>query len=103
MSVIATPYDEMFSGPSMVRSHYGLYHEWLTQRPAEEMAQKRQEADLLFRRVGITFAVYGDEAGAERLIPFDAIPRMIPASEWEVLARGLRQRVSALNQFLHDI
>jgi len=103
MSVIATPYDEMFSGPKAVRPHYGHYHEWLSQRPAGEMAQKRQEADLLFRRVGITFAVYGDEAGAERLIPFDAIPRMIPASEWTTLARGLRQRVTALNMFLHDI
>ncbi len=103
MSVIAPPYDEMFAGTDLVRPHYAHYHEWLAQRPPEEMAQKRQEADLLFRRVGITFAVYGDEAGAERLIPFDAIPRMIPASEWEVLARGLRQRATALNMFLHDI
>ncbi len=103
MSVIAPPFDEMFSGPKVVRPHYGHYNEWLNQRPPEEMAQKRQEADLLFRRVGITFAVYGDEAGAERLIPFDTIPRMIPASEWVVLANGLRQRATALNMFLHDI
>ena len=67
------------------------------------MEQKRQEADLLFRRVGITFAVYGDEAGSERLIPFDTIPRMITGTEWQVLANGLRQRALALNQFLHDI
>lgn len=103
MSVIAPAYDEMFSGPNLVRPHYNHYHNWLKQRPAEEMSQKRQEADLLFRRVGITFAVYGDEAGAERLIPFDTIPRMIPASEWAVLERGLRQRATALNMFLHDI
>ena len=103
MSVIATPFDEMYAGNGSVRPHYRHYGDWLTQRPAEEMAQKRQEADLLFRRVGITFAVYGDEAGAERLIPFDTIPRMIPASEWGVLERGLRQRALALNLFLHDI
>src|SRR3989339_173348 len=103
MSVIATPFDEMYAGNGSVRPHYRLYRDWLAQRPPEEMAQKRQEADLLFRRVGITFAVYGDEAGAERLIPFDTIPRMIPASEWSVLERGLRQRALALNLFLHDI
>ena len=103
MSVIATPFDEMYASADKVRAHYRHYADWLAQRPAEEMAQKRQEADLLFRRVGITFAVYGDEAGAERLIPFDTIPRMIPASEWGVLERGLRQRALALNLFLHDI
>jgi uncharacterized circularly permuted ATP-grasp superfamily protein len=67
----------------------------------------RREADLLFHRVGITFAVYGEahgaSQGAERLIPFDTIPRVIPKVEWDELAKGLRQRVSALNRFLHDI
>ena len=57
----------------------------------------------MFHRVGITFAVYGDNAGAERLIPFDTIPRVIPRTEWNELAKGLRQRVKALNRFLHDI
>ena len=71
--------------------------------PPERVEEKRREADLLFHRVGITFAVYGDQAGAERLIPFDTIPRIIPMNEWEMLARGLRQRVDALNRFLHDI
>ncbi|MBP9662492.1 MAG: circularly permuted type 2 ATP-grasp protein, partial [Aeromonas sp.] len=64
---------------------------------------KREEADLLFRRVGITFNVYGDGDGAERLIPFDSIPRIIPAREWQHLDKGIRQRVTALNAFLHDI
>jgi len=103
MSLIATPYDEMYAGTNLVRPHYAHYRDWLSQRPDGEMAQKRQEADLLFRRVGITFAVYGDEAGAERLIPFDTIPRMIPAAEWAGLERGLRQRATALNLFLHDV
>ncbi|MFQ3216830.1 circularly permuted type 2 ATP-grasp protein [Paraperlucidibaca sp.] len=103
MTVLEPAYDEMHDAQGQVRSHYHLYNDWLSKHPGEELAQKRQEADLLFRRVGITFAVYGDESGAERLIPFDAIPRMIPASEWTVLERGLRQRALALNQFLHDI
>lgn len=103
MSSLEPPYDEMFAANGDVRAHYARYQEWLSQWPDDEMEQKRQEADLLFRRVGITFAVYGDEAGSERLIPFDTIPRMITASEWQVLANGLRQRALALNQFLHDI
>jgi len=86
-----------------VRAHFRVLAEWLAETPADRVAEKRREADLLFHRVGITFAVYGDEAGAERLIPFDTIPRVIPSSEWEELARGLRQRVAALNRFLHDI
>jgi uncharacterized circularly permuted ATP-grasp superfamily protein len=67
------------------------------------MERKRKEADALFHRSGITFAVYGDEEGAERLIPFDVIPRIIPTQEWLSLAEGLRQRVRALNAFLRDI
>ncbi|HEY6897368.1 MAG TPA: circularly permuted type 2 ATP-grasp protein, partial [Rhodocyclaceae bacterium] len=71
--------------------------------PPEVIARKREEADLAFHRVGITFAVYGEEAGKERLIPFDIIPRIIPAAEWQMMAAGLKQRVKALNAFLHDI
>ncbi|HEU4352832.1 MAG TPA: circularly permuted type 2 ATP-grasp protein [Burkholderiales bacterium] len=86
-----------------VRAHFRALAEWLAETPAERVAEKRREADLLFHRVGITFAVYGDASGAERLIPFDTIPRIIPSAEWQELARGLRQRVTALNRFLHDI
>ena len=86
-----------------VREHYRNIEAWLGSMPPERVAEKRREADLLFHRVGITFAVYGDEAGAERLIPFDTIPRIIPSAEWEMLAKGLKQRVTALNRFLHDI
>jgi uncharacterized circularly permuted ATP-grasp superfamily protein len=71
------------------------------------MRARRDEAEMIFRRVGITFAVYGDKdedgAGTERLIPFDLIPRIIPANEWAELDRGLKQRVTALNRFLHDV
>jgi uncharacterized circularly permuted ATP-grasp superfamily protein len=85
------------------RAHYDAFAKWLAEQSPELMHNKREEAELIFRRVGITFAVYGDEAGTERTIPFDIIPRIFPADEWAALEKGLRQRVSALNQFLHDI
>lgn len=91
------------SSGSKVREHYREFANWLEQQPADTIARKRAEADLLFRRVGITFAVYGDDAGTERLIPFDIIPRIIPANEWSKLQAGLAQRVQALNMFIHDI
>jgi uncharacterized circularly permuted ATP-grasp superfamily protein len=96
-------YDEMRADDGEVRAHFRALAEWLAETPPERVAEKRREADLLFHRVGITFAVYGDTSGAERLIPFDTIPRIIPSAEWQELARGLRQRVTALNRFLHDI
>jgi uncharacterized circularly permuted ATP-grasp superfamily protein len=96
-------YDEMHGADGDVRAHFRALADWLAETPAERVAEKRREADLLFHRVGITFAVYGDDAGAERLIPFDTIPRVIPKAEWDELAKGLRQRVNALNRFLHDV
>jgi uncharacterized circularly permuted ATP-grasp superfamily protein len=96
-------FDEMRAADGKVRPHFAQIAEWLAETPAKRVAEKRREADLLFHRVGITFAVYGDEAGAERLIPFDTIPRIIPQAEWNQLAKGLKQRADALNRFLHDI
>ena len=90
-------------GGAQVRPHYREFEHWLNQQAPETVARKRVEADLIFRRVGITFAVYGSDAGTERLIPFDIIPRIIPAAEWTQLQKGLRQRVQALNLFIHDI
>ncbi|WP_348698086.1 circularly permuted type 2 ATP-grasp protein [Duganella fentianensis] len=86
-----------------VREHYREFCGWLQRQSPETIERKRAEADLTFRRVGITFAVYGDDAGTERLIPFDTIPRIIPAHEWTQLQAGLKQRVQALNMFIHDI
>ncbi len=101
---MATPaFDEMYTAKGEVRPHYQEYERWLKTQSDERIANKRAEADLIFRRVGITFAVYGDDAGTERLIPFDTIPRIIPAKEWKILEAGLRQRVTALNMFLTDI
>ncbi|MET0657062.1 MAG: circularly permuted type 2 ATP-grasp protein [Steroidobacteraceae bacterium] len=97
------PYDEMHADNGGVREHYRSFADWLAKTPSDRVAQKRAEADTLFHRVGITFAVYGEEAGTERLIPFDIVPRIIPAAEWEQLAAGLKQRVRALNAFINDI
>jgi len=97
------PFDEMLAPDGTVRDHYRVLARWLESTPAERVANKRSQADTLFHRVGITFAVYGAEEGTERLIPFDIVPRVIPAKEWADLAAGLRQRVKALNAFLGDI
>jgi uncharacterized circularly permuted ATP-grasp superfamily protein len=90
-----------------VRDHYRTYAQWLGRQPQEIMRSRREEAEMIFRRVGITFAVYGakdeDGSGTERLIPFDLIPRIIPAAEWRWMEKGLVQRVTALNRFIHDV
>jgi uncharacterized circularly permuted ATP-grasp superfamily protein len=96
-------FNEMYATDGGVRTHYREFESWLSRQSDDLMRLKRAEADLVFRRVGITFAVYGESAGTERLIPFDVIPRIIPAEEWRRLEAGLRQRVKALNLFLHDI
>jgi uncharacterized circularly permuted ATP-grasp superfamily protein len=99
----AKAYDEMYTADGAVRPHYAEFAAWLASQPQETLARKREEADLVFHRLGITFAVYGEAEGTERLIPFDQIPRILPAAEWTQLAAGLRQRVRALNAFLGDI
>jgi uncharacterized circularly permuted ATP-grasp superfamily protein len=99
----AAHYNEMQDANGELREHYRAFSDWLAATPQSRIREKRREADLLFNRVGITFAVYGDDAGAERLIPFDTIPRIIPKAEWDELAKGLEQRATALNRFLHDI
>ncbi|MCE1240355.1 MAG: circularly permuted type 2 ATP-grasp protein [Azonexaceae bacterium] len=96
-------YNEMYDADGSVREHYKAYEAWLKATPPERIERKRAEADLAFHRVGITFAVYGEEAGKERLIPFDIVPRIIPSKEWKALERGMRQRVKTLNMFLWDI
>ena len=100
---MAGTYDEMHMAEEGVRQHYSTYDTWLSAISPERIAQKRTEAEVAFHRVGITFAVYGEESGSERTIPFDIVPRIIPANEWQILERGLRQRIKALNNFLHDI
>ncbi|MCY1393757.1 hypothetical protein D9M71_86620 [compost metagenome] len=96
-------YDEMHDAGGGCRPHYSEFARWLAQTPAEQLHQRRREADLLFYRAGITFTLYGDDQGTERLIPFDTIPRSIPASEWRTIEAGCIQRVQALNLFLADL
>lgn len=96
-------YDEMLLKDGRYRGHYREYWQWLQQADQQAIARKREEAALLFHRLGITFNVYGEDGGEERLIPFDSVPRIIPAGEWAMLDKGIRQRVQALNAFLHDI
>jgi len=98
-----SPMDEMYGQDGAVRPHYLMLADWLTALSQPEIEWKRREADRFFRRLGITFAVYGEAAGPERLIPFDPIPRIIQAQVWRTLERGLRQRIRALNAFLTDI
>ena len=98
-----TFYNEMYESDGAVRVHYRAFADWLKDTPPSKIAQDRHAADLLFHRVGITFAVYGEASGTERLIPFDIVPHVIPGAQWEKLAAGLRQRVRTLNLFLHDI
>ncbi|BCT32966.1 circularly permuted type 2 ATP-grasp protein [Pseudomonas protegens] len=96
-------FDEMYAASGTCRPHYEAFARWLADTPLELLDQRRREADLLFHRAGITFTLYGDEQGTERLIPFDIIPRSIKASEWRTVERGCVQRVQALNLFLADI
>jgi uncharacterized circularly permuted ATP-grasp superfamily protein len=95
-------FDEMQDGEG-VRPAYAGIAAWIAQHGIAALAAKRKEAEALFRRVGITFAVYGEGGDPERLIPFDVIPRILARSEWDRLARGLTQRVKALNAFIGDV
>src|SRR5215218_6699074 len=85
------------------RNAYRILQNWLRSAPPQLLEHRREEAELFFRKVGITFAVYGDREAEERLIPFDIIPRILSGQEWAHLARGLEQRVRGLNLFLKDI
>jgi uncharacterized circularly permuted ATP-grasp superfamily protein len=98
-------FDEMFASTNTtdMRSHYQGYRHWLQDISSDTLEVKRAEADLIFRRIGITFSVGGDEGGTERLIPSDVVPRIIAAKEWAHLEKGLVQRVTAINRFLADI
>ncbi len=96
-------YDEMVGGDGDVRPHYRRFLERFCAIEPEDFEAKRRAVDLAFLRQGVTFNVYGDKQGTERVFPFDLIPRVIPASEWEHIEAGLVQRITALNLFLHDL
>src|ERR1700740_3533412 len=96
-------FDEMNGTGDDLRPAYAELSQWLTEIKPDVLDFRRREAELLFRRIGITFAVYGDPEAQERLIPFDVIPRIIAAGEWEIGRRGLEQRVKAINAYIKDV
>jgi len=100
---LSAAFDEMSGNGGGIREPYLCVDQWLKGQDIEDLKRKRGEAEALFRRTGITFAVYGDDAATERLIPFDIIPRILSAAEWRRLATGIEQRVRALNAFMYDI
>ncbi len=98
-----TAYDEMFTPLGQVREHYRTLYDRLREMGASELLQRQRYADASFLNQGITFTVYGEDAGTERIFPYDLLPRIITAGEWAIVERGLAQRITALNHFLHDI
>ncbi len=103
MGQTTAAFDEMLNPAGGVRAAYADYREWFDGQDPALLRRKDGEAENFFRRTGITFNVYGDNAGEERLIPFDMVPRIVTPHEWRKLSRGIEQRVRALNAFLHDI
>ncbi|MCK9541886.1 MAG: circularly permuted type 2 ATP-grasp protein [Novosphingobium sp.] len=96
-------FDEMVTEDGTIRPAYAGFCKWFDEQDGAWLRKQTAEAEKFFRRTGITFNVYGDDAGEERLIPFDMVPRIITAREWRRLSRGIEQRVRALNAFLHDL
>src|SRR6266404_4471932 len=96
-------YDEMFSAPDEPRAPYAKIYQKLARMVASQFEERRQHADLAFLLQGITFTVYSDGRGTERLFPFDLIPRIIPNSEWQRIDRGLAQLVLALHLSLQYV
>ncbi len=99
------PFDEIrgFSEGKAARPEFAALGRWLDETPPAELQRRQEAAEATFRQLGITFAVYGEEEAAERIIPFDIVPRVFTASEWSSLSAGLVQRVEAINAFLTDI
>src|SRR5215813_5270985 len=95
--------DEMFNADGTPRPYARLLLERIASVGDAELRRCQQAAELALFRMGITFNVYGDEAGTEKIFPFDIIPRIVPADEWTQIDRGLRQRVHALNLFINDV
>jgi uncharacterized circularly permuted ATP-grasp superfamily protein len=96
-------FDEMTGTDGSVRPPYEQLKAWLARIAPDILDHRRREAELIFRRIGITFAVYGDADSTERLIPFDVLPRIISAREWDLVRRGLEQRVRSINAYIKDI
>jgi uncharacterized circularly permuted ATP-grasp superfamily protein len=96
-------YDEMFTAPGELHSHYEPLLDHFSSLPSDELQRRKQAADLSFLNQGITFTVYGRQEGMEQIFPYDLLPRIITAAEWAKVEHGLMQRITALNLFLKDI
>src|SRR3954469_5517616 len=96
-------FDEMFAAPGVPRPHYASVAEQLQQLDPAAFERRKRMADVSFRNQGITFTVYADQRGVEKIFPFDLVPRIVPADEWDVIERGLTQRITALNLFCQDV
>src|SRR5205814_5959987 len=99
----AQAWDELFDRRFQAHEHCHALAQWLGQMALDEFLQRRQSADLVFINQGITFSVYADRRGVEKIFPFDLIPRPIAAEEWHRIETGLVQRIRALNLFLWDV
>lgn len=102
-SLLPQFFNEMLDETGQIRCSYRVFSQWLEQHSVDQLTALKAQAADMFQQKGITFTVYGDQDGTERVIPFDIIPRMIERKEWQVLEAGCAQRVKALNAFLHDI
>src|SRR5262245_63336443 len=100
---MAVAFDEMRGTDGTLRPAYGELSHWLAEVPPDVLDYRRREAEVLFRRIGITFAVYGEADAQERLIPFDVLPRILSAAEWDILRSGLEQRIKAINHYIRDV
>ena len=96
-------FDEMKGAEGTLRPAYNELFRWLSEVPSDVLDYRRREAEVIFRRIGITFAVYGEADAQERLIPFDVLPRILAAAEWDILRAGLEQRIKAINLYLCDV
>src|SRR5580698_11584531 len=96
-------FDEMRESSGLVRPHYQALAETLAGMPHDELQRCKQSAELSFLTQGITFTVYGRDEGTERIFPYDLLPRLVTAAEWDRIERGLTQRITALNLFLRDV
>lgn len=96
-------YDEMFAAPRRPRPQARLLEQRIQSLPAQALRQRQQAAEQALLQMGITFNVYGDEGGTEKIFPFDIIPRIIDTQEWDWIERGLKQRIQALNRFIDDV
>ncbi|MEM1397963.1 MAG: circularly permuted type 2 ATP-grasp protein, partial [Pseudomonadota bacterium] len=95
-------YDEMGDGEA-IRAPYARVKTWIDGEGVRDLGRKQKEAETIFRKVGITFCVYGEGGDPERLIPFDLVPRVFSAEEWAFLSKGVEQRAKALNHFIWDV